>query len=166
MGDRICIMRNGRIEQVGTPLAVYARPSNTFVAQFLGAPAMNLIPARLPPRPEGLTLDAGPISGPLPAREAGRYRAAAGQDLVFGLRAEDILTQPRPGTQPFAGQVTALEALGAENLLVLDCGGIALSARVDRHFLPKLGEAVTLHADLAHMHLFDADSGDAITDGG
>ncbi|SOC15002.1 ABC transporter ATP-binding protein [Rhodobacter maris] len=162
MGDRICIMRNGCIEQVGAPLEVYARPRNTFVAQFLAAPAMNLVPATLTAAAGAVTLSAGPIVGPLPAREAALYAPAAGRALLFGLRAEDILTQPRPGAQPFSAVVTALEALGPENLIVVEAEGQALSARVDRHFLPRIGAEVTLHADLAHMHLFDAASGDAL----
>ncbi|PVB60144.1 ABC transporter ATP-binding protein [Labrenzia sp. 011] len=162
MGDRICIMRNGRIEQVGAPLEVYARPRNTFVAQFLAAPAMNLIKARLTADGDKVMLDAGPISGPLPEREAALYRSAAGPGLLFGLRAEDIQTQPTPGAQAFQGTVSVLEALGPENLIVIESAGQTLSARVDRHFLPKVGDMITLYADLAHMHLFDAASGDVI----
>lgn len=162
MGDRICIMRDGRIEQVGAPLEVYARPRNTFVAQFLAAPAMNLIEAHLTVVGERVELSAGPIAGPLPEREAALYRAAAGTGLLFGLRAEDILTQPRPGAQAFQGTVTVLEALGPENLIVVEAEGLSISARVDRHFLPRIGETITLYADLGHMHLFDAASGDVI----
>ncbi|WP_102225258.1 ABC transporter ATP-binding protein [Acidimangrovimonas sediminis] len=162
MGDRICIMRNGRIEQVGPPLEVYARPRNTFVAQFLASPAMNLIPAELTASDGGIALGAGPIAGPLPAREAAAYRAGVGRALQFGLRAEDIATEAKPGTLPFEGSVTAVEALGNENLIAVESGGHRIAARVDRHFLPKLGETVTLHADLAHMHLFDAADGEAL----
>jgi len=162
MGDRICIMRNGQIEQVGAPLEVYANPRNTFVAQFLAAPAMNLIPAELRTEAGDVLLRAGPIAGPLPDREAALYAAAVGQGLQFGLRAEDILTQPKPGAQAFQGIVAALEALGPENLIVVEAAGQSLSARVDRHFLPRVGEQVTLYADLAHMHLFDAQTGNAI----
>ncbi|MBN9671614.1 ABC transporter ATP-binding protein [Roseibium aggregatum] len=162
MGDRICIMRNGSIEQVGAPLEVYAKPRNTFVAQFLAAPAMNLIEARLSAEGEVVTLDAGPVAGPLPEREAALYRASVGQGLLFGLRAEDILTRPKPGAQAFEGIVTVLEALGPENLIVVEAGEQSVSVRADRHFLPRIGEKITLYADLAHMHLFDASSGDAI----
>ncbi|POF28919.1 ABC transporter ATP-binding protein [Roseibium marinum] len=162
MGDRICIMRNGRVEQVGVPLEVYARPRNTFVAQFLATPAMNLIEAQLNAEGEAVMLSAGPIAGPLPEREAALYRAAVERKLLFGLRAEDIVTQPRPGAQAFQGIVTVLEALGPENLIVVETAGQSVSARVDRHFLPRIGDEVTLYADLAHTHLFDAASGDAI----
>ncbi|MCF8483082.1 MAG: sn-glycerol-3-phosphate ABC transporter ATP-binding protein UgpC [Rhodospirillum sp.] len=162
MGDRICIMRDGRVEQVGAPLDVYARPRNTFVAQFLSTPAMNLIEAHLRVEGETVMFDAGPLVGPLPEREAVHFSAVAGQELMFGLRAEDILTQPRPGALAFHGTVTVLEALGPENLIVVAAQGHSVSARVDRHFLPRIGDGITLYADLAHMHLFDAASGDAI----
>lgn len=162
MGDRICIMRDGRVEQCGRPLEVYARPRNTFVAQFLASPAMNLLPARLEARDAGLAITAGPVEGALPAREAALHAAARGRALTLGLRAEDILTEARPGTLPFGGTVTMLEALGPENLITVESAGHTLSARVDRHFLPRPGSAVTLHADMGQMHLFDAATGAAL----
>ncbi|MFZ1470736.1 MAG: ABC transporter ATP-binding protein [Paracoccaceae bacterium] len=159
MGDRICIMRDGRIEQVGPPLEVYANPVNTFVAQFLAAPAMNLIPAQLTHMADTLSISAGPISGALPARQASVFAKAITQPSILGLRAEDMLTAPSATTVPVTGKVVVREALGAENLIQIETDGVTLAARTGRHFLPGFGEQTTLHADLAEMHLFDAATG-------
>ena len=165
MGDRICIMRDGHIEQVGAPLQVYAKPVNTFVAQFLASPAMNLIPAQLTPAGGGLSITAGPFQGALPAAQAALYARAAAAPAILGLRAEDMLTAPGPATLPVSGKVVVREALGAENLIGIDAGGLTLQARTERHFLPAFGDQVTLHADMSQMHLFDAASGAAYPKG-
>ncbi len=160
MGDRICIMRDGHIEQVGPPLEVYANPANTFVAQFLASPAMNLIPASLDGTGLGLTIKAGPVAGPLPAAQAALYAGAAAAPAILGLRAEDILAQASPTTLPVEGKVVVREALGAENLIGIETAdGVTLQARTGRDFLPAYGDHVTLHADMAQMHLFRAADG-------
>ena len=161
MGDRICIMRDGHIEQVGAPLDVYANPANTFVAQFLASPAMNLIPARLTASGDGMSIDAGPISGALPAAQSALYARAASEPAMLGLRAEDLLTEATTHTLPVTGKVVMREALGAENLIGIEAEGVTLSARTGRHFLPGFGDEVTLHADMGEMHLFNAASGAA-----
>lgn len=162
MGDRICILRDGRIEQTGAPLEVYARPANTFVAQFLASPAMNLIPATLAAGPGGVSVRAGPVAGPLPPREAALYAKAAAEPAILGLRAEDLLTEPAPHALPVGGRVVTREVLGSENLIGIETeDGTTLSARTGRHFLPAFGDRVTLHADLSQMHLFRAADGTA-----
>ncbi|MFV0245071.1 MAG: ABC transporter ATP-binding protein [Qingshengfaniella sp.] len=164
MGNRICIMKDGRIVQTGPPLEVYANPVNTFVAQFLAAPAMNLIPARLTPAEGGMTIAAGPVVGALPPTQARLYRAVTGA-ATLGLRPEDILTAPGPGTLPFTGIVGLCEALGAENLIGIETATGLLSARTNRRVLPALGAQITLHADMGQMHLFDAETGKAYARG-
>lgn len=162
MGDRICIMRDGHIEQVGPPLEVYANPANTFVAQFLASPAMNLIPASLTGHGTELLLKAGPLEGALPPAQATLYASAAQEPAILGLRAEDILSEPAAGTLPVTGKVVVREALGAENLIGIETeAGVAISARTRRHFLPAFGDQVTLHADMAQMHLFRGSDGKA-----
>ncbi|MDX3974850.1 ABC transporter ATP-binding protein [Shinella sp.] len=161
MGDRICIMRDGHIEQVGAPLDVYANPANTFVAQFLASPTMNLIAARLSVAAGVLSIDAGPIAGVLPPAQSALYSHAASEPAILGLRAEDVLTEATSATLPFTGKVVMREALGAENLIGVEAGGATLSARTGRHFLPDFGDQVTLHADMSQMHLFNAASGAA-----
>ncbi|WP_062226323.1 ABC transporter ATP-binding protein [Aureimonas frigidaquae] len=162
MGDRICIMKDGEIVQTGAPLEVYARPRNVFVARFLAMPPMNLVPGRLTRSAEGTRIEAGPIAGMLPAREAALFAHVPGEGVLIGLRAEDIRDTPRPNAVPVTGQVVTREALGTENVVGIDAGGTVLQARVDRDLLPELGTRLTLHADLSRMHLFDAASGETL----
>ncbi len=161
MGDRICIMRDGQLIQAGRPLDVYADPVNMFVARFLASPAMNLLPITLHDNNDNLTLDGGDgLRFTVPDRHRAAYASKAGANVILGLRPEDIYEQPRGGTQPFQLRVAAVEALGAEIIVVGTVGGdgekpLEVTARLGRHAQVSVGEAVTLHADLLPAHLFD-----------
>jgi ABC-type sugar transport system ATPase subunit len=167
MGDRICIMRDGSMVQVGRPLDVYANPADTFVAKFLATPPMNLIPAdliaagsdRLAVRADGLQLA-------VPARHVAAYGAAAGSAVLLGIRPEDIYeTQANPDWQPIDVTVVAVEALGVENIVVGQIGTakpIEVSARLSRHFSADIGATVRLYVDALPMHLFDLVGGKVI----
>ncbi|MCL4067998.1 TOBE domain-containing protein [Pseudomonas sp. GX19020] len=123
---------------------------------------MNLIPASLTLHGTELLLKAGPLEGALPPAQAALYASATQEPAILGLRAEDVLSEPSAGTLPVTGRVVVREALGAENLIGIEtAGGVAISARTGRHFLPAFGDQVTLHADMAQMHLFRASDGKA-----
>lgn len=166
MGDRICIMRDGRLIQHGAPLDVYANPADVFVARFLASPPMNIMPAQLAETPEGLTLSVCGETLAIPAAYRDAYRPHAGKAVSFGLRAEDIYeSADGPDRQPLPVKVVAVEALGAENVLIAQMGRqapIEIAARLNRHFRATFGQALTLHGDLSAMHLFDQESGRVI----
>jgi ABC-type sugar transport system ATPase subunit len=146
MADRIVVMNDGRIEQVGPPIEVYDRPATLFVAGFLGSPAMNLWRADTA---EG-ALRAGPL----------RIAAAAPPGSTLGLRPENLHLAAADATDPapIPARVTLVEALGAETLLHAEAEGGTLVARLPGR-APGIaeGDAVTLHADRARLHLFAAD---------
>ena len=167
MGDRICIMRDGRLIQHGAPLDVYANPADTFVARFLASPPMNLIPAQLSEGPGGLTLSVCGQKLAVPAAYREAYRPFAGKPVALGLRSEDLY-EVRHGAelQPLPVKVVAVEALGAENILIAQLGHeppVEIAARLTRHFRAQVGEALTIHADLTAMHLFDSATTRAIS---
>jgi len=165
MGDRICIMREGRLIQAGPPLEVYANPADTFVARFLATPPMNLIPAYLQAEPgQALSVKVDLQTRLLvPSRHVGAYQFCVGQPVILGIRAEDIYESPLSSDwQPIQVEVTALEALGAENILTGQLGAMEIAARLDRRFLPKIGDCVTLYVDAEPMHLFNKDTGKVI----
>jgi sn-glycerol 3-phosphate transport system ATP-binding protein len=141
MADRIVLMRAGRIEQQGTPQALYEQPASTFVAGFVGAPAMNLFDARLceaPLRPAGTPADA-----------------------VLGVRPEQV--RLRPAGEGLPARVAAVEYLGAESLLVLQAGApdtpASIVVRAAGHDLPRRGDAVGLAWPADQVHAFDRASG-------
>jgi multiple sugar transport system ATP-binding protein len=167
MGERICIMKDGRIVQVGEPLEVYRNPANTFVAGFLASPPMNLIAGRLAAEAGGgLLLEAAGLCLALPAPVARAHGAEAGRSVILGVRPEDLHAAPgAPGWLPIEGSVVALEVLGAEVILVLGLAGsppVEISARLGRDYRAPIGSRQRLYLDTAEIRLFDPATTDAL----
>jgi multiple sugar transport system ATP-binding protein len=167
MGDRICIMNQGGVVQIGSPLDVYRRPADTFVARFLGSPPMNLLAARLEPADGSLRLRLGEISLPLPEALLAPLGGRAGQTITAGVRPEDLYEAPPPGLQGRTAtlpvRVDAVEPLGAETLLVLSFEGEELIARIGRDTALRAGDNVAILLDMGAIHLFDPTTGAALT---
>ncbi len=123
MGARVVVLRQGRVEQVDTPLGLYRRPANRFVATFLGSPAMNLWPSAVD---GGRATAAGVEIALDPARRAAL--AAAGRFDV-GVRPEDVSLAASPGPGRAAARVVVVEPMGNETIAVLDAGGTRVVAR-------------------------------------
>jgi len=153
MGDKIVVMRDGRIEQTGTPLALYDHPANQFVAGFIGSPAMNFLPGTLRrggagaqvELPDGTLLAAPRASG-----------GADGQPVVFGTRPEHLTLADAGG---IPAQVVVMEPTGMDTFVACRHEGIELSAVFrERHdFSP--GSTIHLVPDQTRAHLFDAGTG-------
>ena len=142
LADRVVVLRDGQIEQVGSPLELYDRPANQFVAQFIGTPQMNMLATEKLPQLAGLWLDA-----------AGQPLAAGG---FVGLRPENVQLQPA-GQGQVQGTVELVEALGAETLVyVATTSGAQIVARQNTRTALHAGNAVGLQIDAAAAHLFDA----------
>jgi multiple sugar transport system ATP-binding protein len=154
MADRIVVLRDGRIEQVGTPLEIYRNPANTFVAGFIGTPKMNLIEARVASAALGrvaVTLPAGSVEV---AAEGGAV--AAGAPVTFGVRPEHVRLAAGEGI--FRGQVKAVERLGRETLVhVTGPDGATLIATDTGDSPVRMGETVTLAIEPGAGRLFGGD---------
>jgi len=139
LADRVVVLRDGLIEQVGTPLELYDKPANQFVAQFIGTPQMNVIKAADLPEFEGISRLTVPVEGSI------------------GLRPESVVVGAEHHT-PINGQVELIEALGAETLLYVrtDRGAQLVSRQASRTGL-RLGDRVGVSIDTDAAHLFDAD---------
>ena len=138
LADRVVVLRDGKIEQVGTPLELYDRPANQFVAQFIGTPKMNIVPAH--------QLPALPASAGLPLAEGG----------FVGLRPENVTLHP-PGQGLLQGTVDLVEALGAETLIyVTTAQGAQLVSRQNERTPLRSGDAVGIQIDTEAAHVFDA----------
>jgi multiple sugar transport system ATP-binding protein len=158
LADRIVIMRDGRIEQVGSPLAVYQAPVNVFVAGFIGSPAMNMVEAEIGRADGGLAAHwPGGPSLPIPARAAGKLRV--GQPVIVGIRPDHVTVIDGPTRLPSSWQseaeVSVVEPLGSETLVLARFGDYELTAKSDGHVVPRPGERLRFGFDLDHLHLFD-----------
>jgi ABC-type sugar transport system ATPase subunit len=165
MGDRICIMRDGYLVQSGTPLEVYANPANTFVAQFLSSPPINLVSCIVRSRAGEifLELDGGRLIRVSDYAQQ-HYRRHEGKPVTLGIRPEDFhARQHGAHWQPLPFNVTAVEALGAENIVTGTIDNVRFVVRLDRHTLPAPGERLTLYMDPDPLHLFDSHTGDVLS---
>ena len=123
MGSRVVVLRQGRVEQVDTPLGLYRRPANRFVATFLGSPAMNLWPATL----DGGTVRAAGAEVAMPPSQRADVAAAGGFEV--GVRPEDVSLTVSPGPGRAPARVVVVEPMGNETIAVLDAGGTRVVAR-------------------------------------
>ncbi len=152
MADRIVIMKDGRIQQVGTPAQVYHKPANTFVAQFIGAPSMNMFEARV--SAGQLTLANGStLAAPVPL--------FGDRPVILGIRPDDLVAG---GDAPLLeGRIEVLEPLGSETLAYVGVAGREVIAKASGRAPPAVGDSVSLSADPSNMHLFDAETGEALS---
>ena len=154
MATRVAVMSMGKLQQVGTPKDVYDRPVNTFVAQFIGTPPMNCIPATV--SADGAGIDVGDGRVPLPTGATG---LAAGQAVILGIRPENLEVGPEGS---FGVQVRAVEWLGPECLISALAGDQPLIVRQVGMAPDAAGSTIRLAVDAAHVHLFDADTTERI----
>ena len=145
MADRIVIMKDGHIQQVGTPAEVYHQPANAFVAQFIGAPSMNMLPGTL--NGQGIELGTG---GALKTRQT----SETSRDVKIGIRPDDLTLGT--GTPIVSGTVSVLEPLGAETLIYVETASGEIIAKASGRTPPSVGDEVTLSAELENLHIFDA----------
>jgi ABC-type sugar transport system ATPase subunit len=163
MGERICIMRDGRVVQVGAPLEVYRNPADTFVAGFLASPPMNLLETVLAEDDGSLVVRLEGATVAVPAVHVAAYRPWRDKPIVFGIRPEDIYAAPGPGREAVDVKVVAVEALGPEIILVGELpGGTEINARMGRDFTAPAGAPQRVWLDMTRMHLFDAATTKAI----
>ena len=145
MGDRIVVMRNGFIQQVGPPMEVYNQPLNQFVAGFIGSPPMNFFEARLVRKTVAWPLDIKGTRLALPPDEGKKAETYANKNVVLGIRPEDMLAtpeKPRPNLTPLHATVEVLEPLGAEIILELSRKGYSFTARTDPQMRAKMHDEI------------------------
>jgi ABC-type sugar transport system ATPase subunit len=153
MADRIGVMRDGRLEQVGTPEDVFGRPANRFVARFVGSPPMSFLDGRGGPEPV-FRADGVQLSLPPWAPEVLDGRLPAGMPLTLGVRPHAVRLVPPAGADAH-GSVRLVESLGDEAMVVVAVGDQLVRALVRDERPPSEGDAVALAFDPNALHLFD-----------
>jgi multiple sugar transport system ATP-binding protein len=148
MADKIVVMRDGRILQIGTPTDLYETPVDVFTARFIGSPSMNLLPGAV----TGNVLTAGGAT--IGNVDAGKITGGA---ALVGVRPHDLIVGDTNGAAlTVSGLVTAVEPLGAETLVHLDIAGTPVIATAPGKMLPKVDSTVTANAAPGTLYLFDA----------
>ncbi|PCR91989.1 ABC transporter ATP-binding protein [Natrinema ejinorense] len=162
MGDRIVILDDGQLQQVGTPLECYHRPANRFVAGFIGSPPMNFLEVDADSEEGALVHPAFTL--PLSDSLAAEIDTEA---LTLGIRPEHVslTTTPETHAEPdrlIETEVTVTEPMGDVTNVYLDVGGESMTVTADGRIGVDAGETVFIHVPTAKMHLFDADSGESL----
>ncbi len=151
MADRIVVMRDGYVEQIGTPLDLYDRPANLFVAGFIGSPGMNFIKGKVSSDgPLEFEIDGG-VRLPLPDDVS----LERGQDAIYGIRPEHLVVRP-PGS---SARVTLIEPTGAETQITATLGTAQVIATVRDRLALQSGDPISIVPDIAKVHIFDAATG-------
>ena len=154
MADRIVVMHDGIVEQIGAPLELYDRPNNIFVAGFIGSPAMNFVSGRIRANGRLVFASEGGIAIPLDTAPAG----SEGKPLVLGVRPEHFVVAP----DGMPVEVVVVEPTGSETLLSVRAGGQDLTCVFRDRVLPKPGTTITIRPDPSLVHFFDAESGERL----
>ncbi len=157
MADKLVVLRDGVIQQIGSPAEVYRRPANQFVARFIGSPPMNLLPAQALNGAGAITIDGQRFSCPV-------ARNLHGQ-VLLGLRAEHVSVangHTPPGQVSFPATAVMVENLGNEKLATFATGSTELVVRLDTQVPVQVGESIRLVPELENAIFFDTASGAAL----
>jgi multiple sugar transport system ATP-binding protein len=156
LGDRVAVMHDGIVQQIGTPLAVYENPANKFVAGFIGAPAMNFIDVAVRREPGGMAVESPGLKMSVNPPEALAIEAYLGKQIVMGVRPEHLSLGNGAIGSGFDAHVEVVEQLGSEILLETRVGSDSVTvARVPAETKVKPGDQVRISAQLARLHFFD-----------
>ncbi len=169
LATKVVVMKEARIQQIGTPQEIYDQPENTYVAGFIGSPPMNLIPGQLVEKDGQLcaqiqVVGSNPIMVPLSEDILSRDRSA-GRNILFGIRPENITEASASDANSnrflFDAMVEVIEPTGADDLAVLQMGDVEVNARL-RPGTTKMGEVAKLSLDLDRVVIFDPNSGNRL----
>ncbi|HKS61225.1 MAG TPA: TOBE domain-containing protein, partial [Xanthobacteraceae bacterium] len=152
--DRITVMRNGFVQQIGSPDAIYNRPVNRFVAGFLGSPQMNFI--------EGELADGAFVRGAFRLKlDPERTRGQDGRKVVLGLRSEDVEVGAARGGD-LSGQAVLISPLGSEQHVNLQVSGVELVVRAPKEARIAVGDRIDIAIEPRRLHLFDASTDETL----
>src|SRR5881394_3075955 len=164
LGDRVVVMRDGWVQQVGDPLELYNQPANRFVAGFIGSPAMNFADVRIAGENGGIWAEGDGIRLQVPGHMSNRVGGHAGKAVTLGIRPEDmrIARDSDPADMNIGAVVEVVERLGSEILLDVAVGPVTMVASVEPTVTAKVHEKLQLAVNPQRLHFFDSESEAAI----
>jgi multiple sugar transport system ATP-binding protein len=158
MGERIAVMSEARLQQVGTPQDLYDHPDNRFVAGFIGSPSMNFLSVKADRSGDVVTLKGDGLDIPLPDRYKGSFQEHKGDNLIVGVRPEHLDVKADGPAGTLSGVADVVEYLGNEELIHVSVAGHDIVALIDSAVRVRPGDALTLKIALEDVHLFDPES--------
>jgi multiple sugar transport system ATP-binding protein len=164
LGDRVVVMRDGWVQQVGDPMTLYNEPANRFVAGFIGSPAMNFANVRIAGENGGLWAEGDGIRLKVPPQLSNRVGAYAGKPVTIGIRPEDmhIAHDSDPPELNIPAVVEVVERLGSEILLDVAVGSATMVASVEPISRAKVHDQLQLAINPERLHFFDSETEAAI----
>jgi ABC-type sugar transport system ATPase subunit len=163
MADRIVILNNGVVQQIGSPHELYHRPTNSFVSGFIGSPPMNFLTVRVATADGRLVFDSVGLRLPVPERLGCRLGERVGGDLVVGVRPEDIQISPTPAPDGLEGRIVDVEPLGRELAVAIALGAQYVVALASPDFTGRPDDPVWLVPLPERLYAFDATTGRVLT---
>lgn len=165
MGDRIAVLHDGNLRQVGTPLDLYDTPANVFVAQFIGTPNMNIVKMKVSEDAGTLTHPSVEISSPAEWKDG--LAACKGKEVYVGFRPEhvrEVEESDWENTATISGKVTIIETLGHEVVVhfLIEGEDKPMIAKMDVHRTPRVGDVVSLHVNTDKLHIFNGETQDRL----
>jgi len=158
LADRIVVLKDGWVQQVGAPLTIYNEPANRFVAGFIGTPSMNFVEGEVESGPDGLCFLAGGVELPLPESVTSRLKGEAGKEMVLGVRPPDFEVVSEGST--LEARVEVREPMGAEVYLHVTSPWGPMVVRTEGGFSAQEGESIGLKVPDEAIYLFDGESGE------
>jgi len=163
MGDKIVVMKGGVIQQIGSPLHLYNRPINRFVAGFIGSPPMNLVTMNITEKNGGLVAqdkeDGASLVFKVPSELADSLKAYVGKEILFGIRPEDVIYTTKPeADNNIEAKVEVIEPLGSETNLYINPGHHQLIVRTEPIHTFEVGDTVNFSIKPEKVHFFDIDT--------
>jgi len=163
MGDRIVVLKDGYIQQIGTPLGLYNKPINRFVAGFIGSPAMNIMKSTIREQDGRLLADEGDFAITLDEKLSDVMRHYKGKDVLIGIRPEDMVVTDKPQEGlSVTTRVEVVEPLGSEILLYVSTKQHQIIVRIPPHYEFRVGDSATFKVALEKIHFFDLETENAI----
>jgi len=162
LADRIVVMRDGVIQQVGGPEEIYERPRNMFVASFLGSPPINYLEGTLAEEAGRLVFRRGALEMPLREGTAVGAPVDGGRAVVLGIRPEDVDERIAAETASIRARIDSVLPIGSDEYLGMRVEGVDCFFRVGKEVRHREGEIITLGLNPARLHLFDPQTGDAL----
>ncbi len=160
LADRIVVMKDGVVQQIGTPDEIYEKPTNLFVASFLGSPPINLLEGELTTDGDKIVFKKGSFFMTFPAEMKDKLAQHAGKTVILGIRPEDV--NERGDAQPgsaVSGTVNTVLPMGSEQYLSMTLEGIEVFFRLGKEHRHKDGDSVSLEINRNRLHVFDKETG-------